>query len=162
MIVVTAPNEVHSLEDHANISLFLAGGITNCPDWQTEMLARLEASHVSRRLTVYNPRRQDFDIKNPKASEEQVVWEFERLMAADVISFWFAPGSVNPIVFYELGMWGNSRADQPMVVGCDPEFTRVQDVVIQTQLARPGLEVFKTFDHMITGLIMVLDDVRRG
>jgi hypothetical protein len=104
-------------------------------------------------LTIYNPRRADFDIKNPKAREEQICWEFAKLRDSDVVSFWFAPGSVNPIVFYELGMWGNSRPERPMCVGCDHEFTRIADVVMQTNLARPELTVQSSLSGLVDQVV---------
>ena len=38
----------------------------------------------------YNPRRKDFPINDPIASEEQITWEFEHLKNSDIIIFWFA------------------------------------------------------------------------
>jgi hypothetical protein len=156
MNIITAPHDVYDLHTAHAPRLFLAGGITNCEDWQTRMIDLLACQSVCNDLTVYNPRRQDFDISNPKASEEQICWEFAKLRDADIVSFWFAPGSVNPIVFYELGMWGNSRGDRPMCVGCDPAFTRTQDVVIQTQLARPEVSVQTSLEAMVDQVVAVV------
>ena len=94
---VEAPNEIYSIEKQWDTKIFLAGGISNCPDWQAEMI--------------------------------------EKLKVANLIVFWFSKGSLNPIVLYELGMWGNSRA-VTTVVGIDPEYERKQDVIIQTKLAK--------------------------
>jgi Nucleoside 2-deoxyribosyltransferase like len=118
-------------------SLFLAGGITNCSDWQAEILAMLSGPA----LTVYNPRRKNFPIHDPNAAREQITWEYHRLKWCQGILFWFAKGSLNPIVLYELGMWGNSRLDKTIFVGCDPEYQRIQDVQIQTGLARPDIKI---------------------
>jgi hypothetical protein len=164
MNIITAPHDVYDLHTAHAPRLFLAGGITNCEDWQTRMIDLLACQSVCNDLTVYNPRRQDFDISNPKASEEQICWEFAKLRDADIVSFWFAPGSVNPIVFYELGMWGNSRGGRPMCVGCDPAFTRTQDVVIQTQLARPELRVRSTIEDLcdqVVAAVFRLGNARR-
>jgi hypothetical protein len=117
------------------------------------MLDELACRAVCNDLVVYNPRRTDFDVKSPKASEEQICWEFAKLSDADVVSFWFAPGSVNPIVFYELGMWGNARGGRPMVVGCDPAFTRMQDVVMQTRLARPEISVQSSLEALVDQVV---------
>jgi hypothetical protein len=38
-LIIEAPNEIYSVENNKNINLFLAGGITNCPDWQKEMIS---------------------------------------------------------------------------------------------------------------------------
>lgn len=146
MKVITAVNEDYSIVNNLSPSIFLAGGITNCPDWQQqaiEYFKQIEAYD----FTLYNPRRENFPINDPNASEQQIVWEFNHLRDADVIIYWFAPGSLNPIVLYELGMWGNS-SDKPIFIGCDPEYSRIQDVVIQTKLARPEQFIYSDLSEM--------------
>ena len=161
MNIITAPHDLYDLETAHAPSLFLAGGITNCPDWQSAMIEELRCQSVCADLTIYNPRRTDFDIKNPRASEEQICWEFAKLRDADIVSFWFAPGSVNPIVFYELGMWGNSREGRPMCVGCDHEFTRIPDVVMQTRLARPELSVQSSLSALVDQVVAAVFRLER-
>jgi len=139
-IIITAPNEVYSVENSNNIKLFLAGGITNCPDWQSELITKILSRTIHTNLTIYQPRRENFPINDPKAAEEQITWEYNHLRDADIISFWFSEGSLNPIVLYELGMWCNSRI-KPCVVGIDPNYERKQDVEIQTALARPQCKI---------------------
>jgi hypothetical protein len=136
-IIIEAPNDVYSLENKKNLKLFLAGGISNCPDWQSEVIKELRDV---RGLTIYNPRRADFPMHIPEASEEQITWEYYKLKEADIICFWFSRGSLNPIVLYELGRWGNS-SDKPIIVGLDPEYERIHDVLIQTKLSRPKVEL---------------------
>lgn len=104
-LIITAPDEIYNIKNSHNIKLFLAGGITNCPDWQSKMIDELKNVDI----TIYNPRRKNFPTDDPNASEEQITWEYAHLKTADIISFWFSRGSLNPIVLYELGMWGNSR-----------------------------------------------------
>jgi len=129
MITIEAPNEYYS----NNIKVFLAGGITNCPNWQKEMIKLLEKEEG---VTLYNPRRANFPIEDPDAAKTQITWEFNKLKEADIILFWFSRGTLNPIVLYELGMWGNSRVGEKIsVIGCDPEYERIQDVEIQSMLA---------------------------
>jgi hypothetical protein len=135
-IIIEAPNEVYSIENQRNIKLFLAGGITNCPDWQKEMVDMLE--HVND-LTIYNPRRLNFPMDNPKAAEEQISWEYNHLTNADLISFWFSKGSLNPIVLFELGKF--IETDKKIFIGIDPEYERRQDVEIQTLLSNPSVEI---------------------
>jgi lipopolysaccharide biosynthesis glycosyltransferase len=132
MIVIESPNEVYSLENRYNIRMFLAGGITNCPDWQSEMIQKLKEAG-SPGVTVYNPRRKNFEM-NSKTEEEQITWEFEKLRDSQLLVFWFSSGSLNPITLYELGMWGNSR-NIPIVIGIDPNYERKTDVIIQSKLA---------------------------
>lgn len=136
-IVIEAINEVYSIENNKNVKLFLAGGITNCSDHQSKLIKLLEDCN---NLTIYNPRRQNFPIDDPNASEQQITWEYNHLMNADIISFWFDSGSLNPIVLLELGKYALSSS-KPIFIGIDPEYKRIQDVQIQTRLSRPDVEI---------------------
>ena len=75
-IIIEAPNDVYSIQNNKNIKLFMAGGITNCPDWQSELIKKIKDIDG---LTVYNPRRKNFPIKDPNASNEQITWEYNKL-----------------------------------------------------------------------------------
>jgi hypothetical protein len=140
MIFVEAPNEIYSIEASSSKKLFLAGGITNCPDWQSPLIVELRKLNL-KDLIVYNPRRANFPMHDPNAAEEQITWEYEHLKSCDYYVFWFAKGSLNPIVLYELGMYGNS-SKKPMCICIDNEYERSQDVVIQTKLARKDVPIF--------------------
>lgn len=131
MIYIEAPDS-----DAFMPKVFLAGGITDCPDWQSEVRRALR----SEPCVLLNPRRENFPIDDPDAAEEQITWEHRALRAADAILFWFPKETLCPIVSYELGAW--SMTDKPIFVGCDPKYMRQQDVVIQMQLARPEIEIF--------------------
>ena len=117
-------------------SIFLAGGITNCPDWQQQILKMME--DVS--LVAYNPRRENFPIHDPNAAEAQITWEHDRFRDSDMILFWFPKDTMCPIVLYELGAWSMIK-DIPIFVGVHPEYPRRQDVEVQTKLVRPDVEV---------------------
>jgi len=143
-LIVEAVNEVYSVENNENVKLFLAGGISNCPDWQAVLIDDIKAIP---NLTVYNPRRKNFPIGDPNAAEQQITWEFNHLRDADVVIFWFSKGSLNPIVLYELGMWGNSN-NRPMIVGIDEGYERKQDVEIQTRLSRPNIPIVYSLEEM--------------
>jgi hypothetical protein len=135
--VVTAPDYNH----YEGKSIFLAGGITSCPEWQNELVDMLRKMNLGKeQVVLYNPRRKNFPIHDPNASNEQITWEFRKLQSSDMIIFWFCRGSINPIVLYELGQWGNSRIS-PIAIGIDPLYERKQDVIIQTKLARPNIEI---------------------
>jgi len=149
MQYIEAPNEIYGSGIKYNTNLFLAGGITNCPDWQAEFVEKFGANEFSSQFNVYNPRRKNFPIEDPNASDEQISWEYNKLAKADIIVFWFSRGSLNPIVLYELGRWGNSQ-DTLMYIGMDPEYTRKQDVVIQTILSRgPEFPFYDSIDQII-------------
>lgn len=119
-------------------SLFLAGGISNCPDWQSELIALLSNC---KNLTIFNPRRPNYPMDDPGEAQVQIKWEYDHLKTADMIVVWFSKGSINPIVLYELGTWVNARTDIPAFIGIDPGYERADDVIIQTKLARPEIQI---------------------
>ncbi len=123
-------------------SLFIAGGITDCSDWQSQFVTKISDLNIA----VLNPRRANFPINDPYAGEAQVGWEYHNLAKADAISFWFCPETLNPIVLYELGYWITS--DTPIFIGTDWKYQRTKDVVFQTMLARPDLQVVYTLDAL--------------
>jgi len=127
--------EAPSLEQAKYPSIFLAGGITNCPDWQSEVCRELSWQE----LTLFNPRRKSFPIHDETAAQMQIEWEYERLRGADILLFWFSRGSVNPIVMFEYG--SALERHENIVVGVDPGYPRRQDVYIQTALRRPKLKI---------------------
>lgn len=114
-------------------SVFLAGGITGCPDWQQELVKSLQDVDG----ILLNPRRADFPIGQPSAARGQIFWEHHYLREADAISFWFCQETICPIVLYELGAW--SMTPKKLFVGVHPNYSRRQDVEIQTAYARPDV-----------------------
>lgn len=117
--------------------IFLAGGITGCPDWQAEAIAAF--SELGAAVTLYNPRRALFPIHDPTAAEDQITWEYRMLTAADAVLFWFPADTLCPIVLYELG--AQSKTNKVLFVGTDPAYARRTDVVVQLRLARPEVVV---------------------
>ena len=128
--VVEAPNELYSIDNETqNLKVFIAGGITNCPDWQQEFIENFDDYDY---LTLYNPRRREFNVDNPYETEKQIVWEYRHLEEADIIVYWFSTGSINPIVLFELGKY---LEKSPIVIGIESGYEREKDVVIQSRLA---------------------------
>ena len=84
--------------DH-KVDLFLAGGITNCPDWQTEVTHML--THLD--INIANPRRPYGLEKTGDEAARQISWEHEMLDRAAVTMFWFPAGATQPIALLELG-----------------------------------------------------------
>lgn len=123
-------------------SIFLAGGITNCPDWQQEMVQLLKDTD----LILLNPRRENFPIHDPDAARTQITWEYDHLRIADAILFWFPCETLCPIVLYELGAW--SMSDKPIFVGVHPDYARRQDVEIQTDLERTGVRIAHSVEEL--------------
>ncbi|WP_424893307.1 nucleoside 2-deoxyribosyltransferase domain-containing protein [Streptomyces sp. XH2] len=123
--------------DGSGPAVFLAGGITGCPDWQTRAALQLRAVGVA--ATILNPRRADFPEGDDVAAREQIAWEYEHLARANVVMFWFCAESIQPIALYELG--AHAARGATMVVGADPQYVRRLDVVEQLRHARPELKV---------------------
>jgi hypothetical protein len=114
-------------------SLFLAGGITGCPDWQKDLVIRLQDEP----LVILNPRRASFPMEDTSAASAQIEWEYAHLRMATAIAFWFPYETLCPIALYELGAW--SMTGKKLFVGVHPEYQRRQDVQIQTALVRPDI-----------------------
>ena len=103
-------------------SLFLAGGISGCVDWQSVAVDLFRS--LETRVVLLDPRR----VVPPTAREArgQITWEFRNLRRADAILFWFPRETVCPIVLYELGAW--AMTDKSMFVGTDLAYSRRVDV----------------------------------
>ena len=128
-------------------SLFLAGGISNCPDWQSQLLELLAGTD----WLLINPRREDFDSSNPAMTEAQIAWEHRHLRASSAVAFWFPPQTLCPITLYELGAW--SMTQKPLFVGVDPQYKRRLDILEQTRLVRPDVRVVDSLEGLAAQLI---------
>jgi hypothetical protein len=130
--------------------VFLAGGITDCPDWQAIVVQELESSN----LILINPRRDDFDTSNKEMVKEQIRWEFKHLELAHTIAFWFPYETLCPITLYELGRAG-ALSYKNLIIGCHADYARKDDVIEQIALARPGMggvRIQETFEDFIKAL----------
>lgn len=144
MRIITAPNYYEPFTK--DIRVFLAGGITNCPDWQGKIIKQLEDNYVYDSLVVFNPRRENFPIWDKTAAHTQIAWEFEMLEKCDIFSMYFSSGdSDQPICMYELGrnilrmqMRFPTDWQDRIVISTEDGYRRKQDVLIQTGLATQG------------------------
>lgn len=138
---IIAPEEIKS-----PIKLFLGGGITNCADWQSEIIEKLFVDSESKThdylcdVIVFSPRRAVFPMDVKEEAERQIAWEYKKLKESDIIAFWFANGSLNPIVLFEYGKFITGRKKK-IIVGIDNQYERRDDVEIQTRLARPDMKI---------------------
>jgi hypothetical protein len=132
-------------------SLFLAGGITHCPDWQAEAIGLLTGVPA----TILNPRRHDFDVTAEDIAEQQIRWEYRHLQRASVVLFWFSEGpSPQPIALYELG--AAAAVERPIAVGAHPDYRRRNDVLVQLSLSRPDLTVHDDLASTVAAAIGAL------
>lgn len=129
MELITAPAEIV-----APLDLFLAGGITNCPDWQSEIVQQL--NHLP--IRVGNPRRVEVFKSEDEAA--QILWEHEALDSTGCILFWFPEETLCPITLFELGKF-TMRKNIPVFVGTHPGYKRKTDVFYQLKLERPEIVV---------------------
>ena len=143
MRVITAPEYYEPFDK--DISVFLAGGITNCPDWQSLVIKTIKDDYsvISDSLVLFNPRRDNFPIHDKLAARQQIAWEFDMIEKCNVFSMYFSSGeSDQPICMYELGrnilrmqMRYPSDWQDRIVISVEDDYRRKQDVLIQTGLA---------------------------
>ena len=144
MRVITAPEE-YTITDN-EISIFLAGGITNCPDWQSEIIKRLDhlfALEQAEGVVIFNPRRENFPIDDRGEAYTQILWEFKALEKCDIFSMYFSSGDIDqPICMYELGrnivrmqMKYPNDWEKRIIVSIDRDYKRFNDANHQTQFA---------------------------
>jgi len=144
---VEAPTDI----DVPSPSLFLGGGISGCPDWQQEIRQMLNTSCPN--LVLVNPRREKFNLNDKTATPVQIRWEFDKLRQCTAIMFYFPKETLCPITLLELGSWliKSKETRTKVFVQCHPEYARLLDVQVQTQLVTGTIEVIVSdkFDKLV-------------
>ncbi|KAF2872966.1 hypothetical protein BDV95DRAFT_490184 [Massariosphaeria phaeospora] len=124
-------------------SVILYGSIDK-NNWHSALSASL--AHLP--ITVLDPRRDDWDsswiedVSFPKF-KEQVEWEMDHAQVADVIVFYFAPGTLAPIALLELGMYA---ATGKVVVCCPKDFYKRGNVHMVCD--RYGIQLIETMEEL--------------
>lgn len=131
--------------------IFLGGSITGAKQWQADVSKQLLPFY-----NVYNPRRVNYDFKNPDIEREQISLEFKWLKKCGNILFYFAPETLAPITLFELGKelgkfelaqsCFDSNPKKKIFICIHPDYQRKNDVLIQTELSCPKLLKTITFD----------------
>lgn len=135
MIYLEAPNEPGRWPLGPK-SVFLAGGITGCYDWQRTVLMYLKDAN----LVVCNPRRENFPSPTSREiAQEQISWEHRYLRDCDLVAIWFPCETLCPITLLELGTL--LRSNKPLVVGIHPGYARKMDLEIQIPLYRNDVRI---------------------
>lgn len=120
-------------------TVFLGGSITGAKDWQKNLFDHI-VKNVKRPVTVFNPRRKNFDINIQSESEIQISWERKYLNLSNTLVFYFAEETLGPITLFELGgaLERNLRMAHPqnILVYCEPEYKRKFDVQYQIKLVQ--------------------------
>lgn len=152
-------------------SIFLAGSITGASEWQSIFVDEFKDEKVK----IFNPRRKSFDVTNPSESATQIEWEYTMLRRAGTVMFYFAHETNAPITLFELGatMERNIRSPslQNILIFCEDDYSRKQDVYIQTSLINsayradgngiPEVLIFTTFKHLIEHYRKYIHDRQR-
>jgi hypothetical protein len=144
MRLIQCPDVFTSQIGGRELPLFLAGGITGTKVWQDDLINLI--GDQPERLVIINPRRKNYDTLQPGIEEEQIKWEWEHIRKSSLMSFWFPPETLCPIALFELGKALNTS--KPIFIGCDPNYQRKNDVIIQTRLERPWVKVVFSVEEL--------------
>lgn len=112
-----------------NLKIFIAGGITNCRDWQKDFIEKI-GDYPD--LVLFNPRREGYIPSNGVEAVDQISWEYQSLYHSDLVVFWFCKETLCPITLFELGKMLGQRKN--VIVGSDPEYARLFDLNVQLRL----------------------------
>lgn len=169
MKIYQAPNKIDWYEVAKRKSIFLAGGITGCDDWQSDLIHELENLNDSGLfdlggLVIFNPRRDNFDVMDMEVKIEQIKWEHKCLEKCGICSFFFpASESVQPITLYELG---RHLGDHTSVVSIQEGYKRAEDVKIQLALDGNCCSIYHYYYEAIReharALAITYDNIRRN
>lgn len=129
---IQAPDDVSLASQSTRI--FLAGGISNCPVWQDEIIKFINIE----KYDLINPRRRnDFESYGDIAAE-QIAWEHNAFKHINACIFWFPSETLCPITLLELGKQlsyvGQENIKRPLIIGWDPEYKRSFDLSQQIML----------------------------
>jgi hypothetical protein len=166
-LIVVPPRDLLPATPSSGAEVFLLGGITDVWDWQGYTGARLldGAARVPMPLTVFNPRRPDFDPAVPGIDIEQGDWEFDHLHRPGIITTaWFdgsAPGVLMPASMYEIGAASGEKRDR-LVIGVHPNFARAKYLRHQIRRAMPGLRIHEHLSETIAATLDLAYHVHRG
>ena len=169
MKVYQAPDKVDWYEVAKRKSIFLAGGITGCDNWQSDLIDELRDLGNSSLfdlggLVIFNPRRDNFDVMDMGVKIEQIRWEHKCLEKCDICSFFFpASESVQPITLYELGRHSKHHTS---VVSIQEGYKRAEDVKIQMALDGDHCAIYHYYYEAIReharALAITYDNMRRN
>ena len=104
MIIYTAP-VTPECDLKGAVSVFLAGGISGCPNWQKEVIEHLGDYPDTDDLIVFNPRGDIFEKDEIDKDDLYVQWRWENyfLKNIDIFSIYFCEGKSQSFSMYELG-----------------------------------------------------------
>ena len=126
-------------------NIYLSGGISKCPDWQTVLTNALEESPI----TIVDPRNRKINVSSLSSLElcELATENHRMLLECEAFCVWFPEESKSPASLFELGALA-SMLERPLFVGAHPNYFRSKDVKIQTRLIRPEIKVVDSLQEL--------------
>ena len=120
-------------------------------NWQLEVEKHFEKFSD---ITLYNPRRDDWDSSWGQTIEDQnfvgqVDWELEKLEDADFIFFFFDPNTKSPISLIEFGMYVRCNPEK-LVVCCPDGFWKKGN--LQVTGKKYGVEIYDDLQTALSKL----------
>lgn len=142
MQVITAPER----KPITNQSIFLAGTIDDgkSEDWQSKLIKELSENNI----TILNPRRNNWGDLSDNELRKQITWELDHLEKADIIFMYIIGTSKSPISLLEMGI---HIKDSKLIVVCEPEFYRYENVKITCEYY--NAELYDSLGEGIDALI---------
>lgn len=159
MRVITAPRN-YGGSTRGKWSLFLAGGISGCENWQARFIKRLlQEDHQSlENWIVFNPRREEWPMDHEtKRRKAQIVWEQENIVLADYVLFWFPNTSVCPITLYELGQVSRLLKKGNIFIGMEKDYPKALDMKVQLDI-QGYTDIYRTFDDLYKAVSTVMKE----
>lgn len=145
MIEIKCPDVLKFKPLDSNV-IFMAGGITGCPDWRRTVVNELREVP---NLVLVNPRRDGWDLT--KSSEEQIQWEFYHLHNSDYTYFWFPKEGKCAITLFELGQALGEKRN--IRIGVEPGYWRELDVHEQVYRAASWITVVDNLQDLYAPLM---------
>lgn len=149
MKIIQSPEDIILNEKEDKILIFLAGGITNCSNWQDSLLENLKLilkeKEYFQNLIFINPKRESSILFiNEEEIIKQIKWEYKYLNQCDIFTMFFDDTKLSdqPICFYELGKYVNqfqniykNNFEEHILISYKKGFRRTLDLKIQIDLA---------------------------
>jgi hypothetical protein len=159
MNIIQSP-AVYETRLNVKTRLFLAGGISNCPDWQKEMSDKLWKKIGE--VAVFNPRRVGDLAKDTEDAKTQIEWENWHLHKSNRILFWFPEETLCPITLFELGKWSAywmfhmGYLRHHMFIGVHPNYQRRFDVETQIGMMDKYMKIHYSLDDLFDDVVQEL------
>jgi len=158
MKIIKAPNDIFDRVIESS-TVFLAGSIEmgKVENWQAVAEKKL-SDYDDSELTVFNPRRDDFDVSlkqtiHEPVLKEQIYWELDSMESADYLLVYFHPDTKAPITMLELGL--HAHRISKVVVVCPDGFYRQANIEIVCE--KFNIPFFKSLDEGITQIRSYVD-----